>query len=370
MEDSKKKKQKKNKRPLFILGTFFVFFILFISLISMSSKSESAKEELNACSSIEEVKQVWLSHKKELYKDEDFIAAVKAKLISFNLKDRDVANCIKWLPPVPTSLNIIVVPDLSGRIIDQVNNPGQIAVDKVLIRYIWDIFRESTQFKKGTKDRMMIDVTDSGQAGGQFRTVADSLVFDLSLNNKAKINKFYFDLKAPTFYSSLDKIYNLAEKEPLGANYWTYFNRNLPDRILPPDLYNNYRNVLVLLTDGYLEAETKEETGRAYYTGTYYERQKYCNNGPYKIEAIEDCKKHFPNLEVLVLEVTPRKAGSKFEKIDIGTKCDQDILLQQWQNWFELLEIKNARDDNFKLHDNTIHITKEKIKRFLKSNGM
>jgi hypothetical protein len=54
------------------------------------------------------------------------------------------------------------------------------------------------------------------------------------------------------------------------------------------------------LTDGYLEAETKEETGRAFYTGCYEERKNYCSNHKNRIESVADCKRHFPNLEVLV----------------------------------------------------------------------
>ncbi|RDI14432.1 hypothetical protein [Flavobacterium sp. AG291] len=366
MENSNaKKNNKRSKRPLILLGASFIFFILFMSLLSMDSSSQEAIDELKSCYNVAEVKEVWQKNKKELHEDDEFVNALKKRLISFNLNDKELEDCISWLPPAPINTNVIVVPDLSNRIIDLVNNPDQIKTDKILIRYVWEIFRKATQFNKGTNDRMIIDVTDREQAGGAFLTIADSLIFDLSKNKKAQINKFYFDKKESIFQSSLDKMYSLAQKKPVGANYLTYFNNSLPERIQKPDLFNNYRNVLIILTDGYLEAETKEETGRAFYTGSYEERKNYCLNRKNKIEAINDCRRHFPNLEVLVLEVNKRKKGSKQEKKDQGTSCDENILQEQWQNWFKLLEIKNATDDNFKLHDNTIEITKGNIKKFL-----
>lgn len=365
MEESKKKK-KKNKKPLFILLGFFIVFSLFIGLISMSTESQEAIKELNSTFGINEIKSVWDKHKVNLYQDEDFVFALREKLSKIDLNEAEIKECVAWLPPRPVSLNIIVVPDLSNRIVDTINNPDQIKTDKELLRCIWESFNEITKYEKNSKDRLIIDVTDSEQASGKFRILADNLIFDLSKNKKNQINKFYLDAKIPVFSSSIDKLYEMAIENPIGANYWYYFNRRLADHMLKETLFEDYRNVIIIITDGYLEDETNERTGRAFYTGTYEERKNYCLHGS-SIPKIEDCDKHFPKLEVLVMEVNERKKGSKVERKDPGTKCDYSILKEQWQNWFSTLEIKNAIEDNFILHNNSREISKNKIKEFLGS---
>jgi hypothetical protein len=78
------------------------------------------------------------------------------------------------------SLNIIVIPDLSRRITDTIENPKQIENDLVVLNTIWSSFVEYSKLKQDTKDKLIVDVTDIDQAKGQFSSIANQLQFDLS----------------------------------------------------------------------------------------------------------------------------------------------------------------------------------------------
>lgn len=372
--NTKKLKKKKSRKPLYILAVFFVVFGFFIYLISRPSPEDNAKKELALAYTKENVKEVWEKYKLQLHDNESFLLATRTKLNTLSLTDEEIKDCIKWLPPAPTSLNIIVVPDLSKRIIDDINNPKQIESDVTILKNIWQTFYDETKLKKNSKDKLIIDVTDEGQANGEFRNFADSLIFDLANSKNGQINRLYLEKKAKTYQIFTNKLYASARTTPLGANYWDYFETSLSRHIRKPDIFSNYNNILILITDGYLEPQNKEKTGRTDYTGNYKSRELICeyegrnskNYGKY-IRPIDDCSLHFPSLKVLVVEVNNRKKGSTVEKNDPGTPCDYPILKHQWQNWFELLEIKNSDSEFFIRRSQDTRSTKETIKKFITS---
>jgi hypothetical protein len=171
------------------------------------------------------------------------------------------------------------------------------------------------------------------------------------------------------------ELYQLAKQDPQGADYWSYFNHDLKRNLKYPTLFADYKNLLIILTDGYLEAQDKQATGTALYTGTYGERVKAFENlkaGQTMTEAISaitpimDCSDHFPNLQVLVLEAHSRHLRSPLEPNDPGTARDFDILKKMWTDWFVKLEIKNASTDFFNERLNATDLTKQKIHDFIK----
>ena len=110
-----------------------------------------------------------------------------------------------------------------------------------------------------SKDRLLIDVTDGGQAGGNFRVIANNMIFDLS-GHRDKVNLLYFNKQGHKYEDNIDSLYKLA-KHPLGADYREYFCRNLKQHIKPNTLFDDYRNVMVIITDGYLESDKTLYTG-------------------------------------------------------------------------------------------------------------
>jgi hypothetical protein len=366
--------KKKNRKPLYLLLAFLLVFIAFIYFITRPSLQSLAIKELQTCYNTEDVKQCWYKYKVELSQDAEFLTETRNKLASFNLAENEIQTCKGWLPPPPTSINLIIVPDLSLRIIDTINNPDQVKNDTTLLNAIWQNFVLQTKLKMDSKDRLVLDVTDEGQAGGSFRTVANDLIFDLS-ENHGKSNRLYFDKVGNRFSQNVSKLYSLASKQPIGADYHYYFEQRLPKNIKKSTLQDNYRNILVIITDGYLESQNAQRTGIWAYTGTFAERNfvsnqlrggKSYNEALSVLKPIPDCTTHFPDLEILVIEVNPRTNRSEQEKADFGTVNDFTIMKSQWTNWFKLLGVKNANNDFFMRRNDATQITRKQIEDFLK----
>lgn len=374
MEQFQSKPKKKNRKPLYLLLAFLGIFIVFIYFITRPSLQSVAIKELQTCFNTDDVKNCWYKYKSDLAQDEEFLTKTRNKLVSLNLSDNEIQTCKGWLPPPPTSINLIIVPDLSKRIADVTNNPDQIKNDTTILNAIWRNFVSQARLKMDSKDRLVLDVTDEGQAGGSFRTIANQLIFDLSEHHN-KSNRLYFDAVGNRFSQNVSKLYSLASTDPIGADYHYYFEQRLPKHIKKSTLTDNFRNILVIVTDGYLESERAERTGIWAYTGTFSERTIVSNqlrSGKSYSEAlsflkpIPDCPTHFPDLEVLVVEVNPRTRVSEQERNDPGTVNDFVIMKSQWTNWFKLLGIKNADTEFFIRRNDATDITVKQIEEFLK----
>jgi len=128
-ENIKRPKKKKDKKPLYILAGVLLFFVFFIYLLTRPSLQNNAIKELDTSFNKKDIEMVWYKYKTDLYQDEEFLAETRKKLTSLNLTEEEVEECKGWLPPPPKSINLIVVPDLSRRIIDTLNNANQINND-------------------------------------------------------------------------------------------------------------------------------------------------------------------------------------------------------------------------------------------------
>ncbi len=187
----------------------------------------------------------------------------------------------------------------------------------------------------------MVDLTDEDQADGQFRSIADSLIFD-PYSAKEYVNRKFFDRKVETFPKYIDSLYKLALQRPLGADFTIYFNRKLQNHLRKSDIFEEYRNIVLIITDGYLESED------VLYTGSRNELNQVCSlwKGGMAIEASIDSVKvwipkpsdFFRETEVYLFEISEQKKGKN---------CDYDILKTQWKRWLTSMGIKNANDQFF-----------------------
>lgn len=348
---------KKDKKPLYVLAGFIVFFILFVYLITRPSLQSKAIGELESSYNIEDVKSVWLKYKSDLHKDEEFVYETRKKLDGFKLSDTELQECIKWLPPAPISINLIVVPDLSRRINEL---KGQVQNDKIILNAIWDAFENKIKLKQDSKDRLIIDVTDIDQARGQFENIANDLQFDLS-THKDKSNRLYFTKdKKELFASNISKMYSSAIQKPLGADYRFYLRRYLNGKLKKETLFDKHINKLIFITDGYLEAEDKpvdtkidgyqKQLYQAVLTGNILDVINR-NNLNIPAEAID-----LSNAEVLVCEVNERKSGKGF---------DFEILKAYWEDWFKRMGVKKPIVLNKEIANK---ITIESINNFIQND--
>ncbi len=355
------KQQKVNRKPLYLLLGFLGVFGLLIYILTIKSTLSKAKEELSVSFNPNDVKTCWDKYKLKLAQNEEFIAETRSKLGSFNLPDSQVVEVRSWLPKPPQSLNVIVLPDLSRRIVDPYNNPDQIKNDTILLNYVWSAFKETVKGKTDSKDRLLVDVTDGGQAGGNFRAIANNMIFDLS-SHKDKVNLLYFNEQGNRYESNIDSLYRLA-KHPLGADYREYFCRNLKQHIKQNTLFDDYRNIMVIITDGYLESD------KTLYTGNLSLHNDMCRllkSGKGLDEIFEEkklkiapCSIDLSNLEILILEVNERQ---------VGVGCHFEILKKCWKDWFKAMKVKNADDDFFIQRNDATDLTKGIIKKFIVKN--
>jgi hypothetical protein len=343
-----------------------VMLFVFVFMLGCDSDAGKVLKRLNYCQNIGEVKRLYEGNKNAF---ETFSDSVRAKIGKLNFPEEVTNACTSWLPPAPMSLNLIVVPDLSKRIIDTTNNPGQAGNDMELLNYIFEAFKKTVSLKNGTKDRLIVDVTDPWQANGQFGKLADSMIVDLS-ENKEGVHKRYFNkgVAEKRYKINVEALYALGTAKPTGADFVVYFENKLKDHIKTSTLFERYRNALIIITDGYLEADHK------LYTGSYPVRMELARKlRPdslskeliLKTLKIDRVSRKFPTLDVLVLEVNERTKRSPDEPNDPGTPLDYKILNVLWTDWFQDMKIKNAEDDVFVRRHDAIRVTKEKIDVFL-----
>ncbi|MCG9792560.1 hypothetical protein [Flavobacterium algicola] len=338
MEHSTLKKKKKDNKPLYILAGALLFFCLFIYVISIPSNLSKALKELKVSYSKKDIEMVWYKYKADLFDNDEFLFEVRTKLSDLKLTEVEVDECRSWLPPPPTSLNLIVIPDLSRRIIDSTNNPNQIKSDSIVLQTIWQSFVNYSKLKQNTKDKLIIDITDIDQAKGQFGKVANELQFDLS-SHTGKSNILYFTKdKDEQFRASIKQLYNLAKEKPLGADYRFYFRRYLKNHLKKSTLFDNFTNKIIIITDGYLEAENKIADTKIKGFEKYLYPAVSNNN---ILEVINKRGLSIPKVdidlsktEILICEVNERKIGKGY---------DFDILKTYWEDWLSEVNKKNIR---------------------------
>jgi hypothetical protein len=356
-------KKQKSKKPIYILIGFFVVFGLFIYALTRPSKQSIAIKKLETCFNQEDVKMLWYENKDNLYKDEIFLNEIKDKLTSFNLRESEQKEIFKWLPTPSKSINLIIVPDLSRRI-----NliPGQIENDKVILKKIRKSFEDITMLKMNSKDKIIITITDSEQAKGRFKNVANELTIDLT-NHKNKSNRlFYNDYKKNKFNSSIDSLYLLAKSKPVGADYAFFVRRHLVKYLKKSTLYDSYTNKVIFITDGYIEAEKRPaDTKIGYYKnsrkGFRSELEKAVISGNV-IDVINKYNYNIPastdltDVQVLVCEINERKEGAGY---------DFEILNSYWKDWFLKMNV-SENDINFIERNPSTDFTFNKLNEFIK----
>lgn len=332
-----------------LLLFFFLVFSVFVYLITRPSELELALKKIPHCKNVDELENLWKSYPN--LHDSTFSNPIKHRILQFHADSSQIAKALQFLPQRPKFINLIIIPDLSRRITDTINNPNQVESDKRVLKAIYEGFEKRVKFKGKTKDRLLVDLTDDDQAGGQFRIIADSLVFDLSAAPEY-VNRKFFDNKVKTFPRYIDSLYSLALSKPCGADFHIYFNRKLQSHLRKSDIFEEYRNIVMIITDGYLESED------SLYTGSRRELSKVCKawkSGMTIESSIDSIKiwippvsESFRETEVYLFEISERKKGEN---------CDFDILKTQWKKWFNSMGIKNINDPFFfQREDATVHI--------------
>lgn len=217
-------------------------------------------------------------------------------------------------------LNISVYLDLSDRLTRNLN-PTQMERDTAIINHLIDIFI-SDCINNGkilnSKNHFQVFFYPAPNSS-QIAQLARSLNVDLSKTELKQKKVELMEMKT-RFQTNLSQIYDDAMEEGkwVGSDIWGFFSNKEVDKLCVRD---DYRNLLVILTDGYLfHADNKVKEGNAY---------SYVL--PQTLEIADASlivkRRGLSNIEVLMLEVNPYNPKQR------------DKLTSILENWFRDMEV-------------------------------
>jgi hypothetical protein len=232
---------------------------------------------------------------------------ISLRIILYLLPLLFLASC--KTPPSPPkvvkpSVNVIILLDLSDRLIKQDSQPSR---DVELIKYICsemvNIIRDNNGVDR-SKEMIKIQIAYQDKIPYSTRRISDSLNFKMSKEVKggiAAIEKKLLD----RFPRNLDRLYEAAlfSKVPedyTGSDIPRYFIQDLNNDIKRDSMTTN---LLFILTDGYV-TDAKD------------------NN------LMADLNNKFPSLKVMVLEISAKNQDNVSAQIQ-----------QSWDNWFAMMAV-------------------------------
>ena len=244
----------------------------------------------------------------------------------------------------PKQLNISILLDLSDRISPSkhpVANPPHQDRDLAIINSILEYFKKDME-ERGTFDangRIQIFMEPAPAIPG-INDLQRQLSIDCSkLDVKQK--KELYDGIGNTFNNTLSEIYKqtIAYNKFPGSDIWRFFQNKAKDYCVARD--SNYRNILIVLTDGYIyDPNTTRRVDNRVQNLTYNTIAKYrAVQDPLAAIQSDDFGLLVPqnvdlhDLEVIVLEVSPENNNQK----------DEQILTYCIDKWLEEMGVKRHR---------------------------
>lgn len=282
------------------------------------------------------------------------------------------ASLTEAVEPKEDQLNISILWDLSDRINPKEHpaHPEHYQRDLEIIRSLTELFKQDMDqrgaYRAKGKIRVIFTPTP---ADAEINNLAKELDVDLSKfsgEGSSKEKKKVYDSITTKFTKASEKIYQLTMATNSGKKYWDgsdiwRFFKNDVDQCIEDE---NYRNIVVLITDGYIyHRNSSQATGPRSqavlastlmpFRGNPSWRSLFNSNNYGLIAERSDLQ----NLEVLVLEIQPEK----------GQQDDENYIEAYLRKWFTEMGVK---DDKIKIYGSGIpNDTKKRIERFIKSKS-
>lgn len=252
-------------------------------------------------------------------------------------------------------LNLTILLDLSDRIL----YPNQVAKDQQILDTLFAIFEKEVRnnlFVK-SEDRFAIAIAKQKQNPVDLEEM--TFILDLS---KVPIQqkKTVFNEKKTNFSKTVKQLYEQSlhskkKKDYAGADIWSFMKYEYSNYYQP-----NYRNVLVLLTDGYLyfESEVKRPAPmkNRYYSMSFLpslRKQNFLEIMNKNDTGLQSVAVQYPDLNVILLEVHPKTE----------LFIDEEALLQTvWNKWFQEMGAQRCKI----VTKQPISIVKENIEKICK----
>lgn len=267
-------------------------------------------------------------------------------------------------------LNINILWDLSDRIDPKLNaaSPAHSERDIEAIKTITRFFKKDMERRGAYKAKGKIRVFFTPPPeDGKVNKIAEDLSCNLAGFNGDGANrkkKEWHDSIENRFSKNANEICQLilarnqTSKQWDGSDIWRFFKNDVKDNCIDPS--GNYRNILVLLTDGYIyhkDSKIKQGNRTSYILPDVL--KPFRNNPNWQTDfnnenyGLLTTRSDLQNLEVLVLEITPSKEY----------KNDEDLLKAYLGKWFEEMGVPKA---NYACYNTDLpEYTKGKIEAFL-----
>lgn len=205
-------------------------------------------------------------------------------------------------------LNISIYLDLSDRLVRDIQ-PSQVSRDTAAVGYILDYFKRQTMGPRilQSQNRLKVFFYPSPNSS-DIATLAGELDINMAQLKGVEKRKKLESMKS-LFQKNLSQIYNktILEHEWIGCDIWDFFSSKKVDAQC---IKNGARNILIILTDGYLyAANNKIKEGNAY---SYILPQTLKEEAPLIVR-----RKGLENLEVGVFEINPYSKEEGYKLIPI-----------------------------------------------------
>ena len=153
-------------------------------------------------------------------------------------------------------LNISVFLDLSDRLKNETSGMKQCEKDTAIVNNIVDLFKDQVLENKiiGSKDCFKVFFYPQ-PSDSKINALATQMEYDFA-KMEIKLKKHELEAMKRTINANLNEIYTFTiekDKWP-GCDIWGFFK----DKVKPLCIKSDYRNVLIILTDGYIYHETSK----------------------------------------------------------------------------------------------------------------
>ena len=256
------------------------------------------------------------------------------------------------------NLNISFLLDLSDRISPDEHPNSAMEYYQRDVAYIKSVSEAFDTHLRGKKVRAMNDKIqlyfDPEPSNQNINTISNNLKYNI---NRKNVTLSVLDEIKNNYATSPKAIYDLAiaDNKYVGSDTWRFFKSKVNDYCIE----ENYRNILVVLTDGYIyhkNTKIKEDNLTTYLTPSFI-REVKLNNKNWEAKINDQQFGFIPaahdlsNLEILVLGINP----------DNKNPYEEDLIKKYWSDWFDAMKVGRYQIKTSALPSNMDKIIKDFI---------
>jgi hypothetical protein len=283
-------------------------------------------------------------------------------VITFSCKneEKEENNDVAKTKDVSENLNISLLLDLSDRISPtKYPNPTM----EYYLRDVGYINSVSEAFTEHVRRKKVIQANDKIQLffeptplNPQINKISKDLKIEI---NKGNVSKELINNSKTIYANNPLEIYKLAIKDGnyIGSDIWRFFKTKINDYCVEKE----YRNILVILTDGYIyykDTQMREGNLTSYLTPELI-KSSNLNTSSWNNKRINQkfgflkANNNLSNLEILVLGINPNPKNP----------YEEDVIKTYWTNWFQAMRVKRFEIRNADLPSNMDKIIKDFISK-------